>query len=335
MQTSRRAVMAGSVFLVALATGYVMQNGDAVAYRFAGGQELSEAPQSMQELQALQLTAARARTDLGIPEEPRLVSLATPAPEAFARAPLPDAGLSELQVEPGMGLSAFGMPCDVTLTASPAPAAMVRLSLRAACNAGEPVTLRHGALTFTEITGTDGHLDLDVPALSARAEFEARLLDGTIVEARAEVPDAGGYERVALQWQGSTGLGLHAFEFGAGYGEPGHVHLGAAHGPDRARVRGAGYLTQLGNDAAPGGWVSEVYSFPAADARSSGAVQITVEAEVTRATCGRELAAQTLQPTAAGTQDVVELSLAVPACDAVGEFLVLDNLVPDVQVAAN
>lgn len=332
METSRRAAMAGSVFLVALATGYVMQNGDAVASRFVADEELAAVPRAVQ---VAGLSVAAPKGDIAIPEEPKLVALSTPAPEAFSRAPLPDDGLVEVRLEPGEGLGPFGVPCGISLTATPAPAAMVHLSLEAACHGGQPVTLRHGALTFTEVTGTDGHLDVVVPALAASAAFQAQFLDGASARAETDVSDAANYERVALQWQGDTGLGLHAFEFGAGYGEPGHVHLGAAHSPDRAIRSGAGYLTRLGSDAVPGGWVTEVYSLPADAARTPDAVRITFEAEITDGNCGRELSAQTLQMGAGSGFDVAALTLAVPTCEAVGEFLVLDNLVRDVELAAN
>ena len=59
-----------------------------------------------------------------------------------------------------------------------------------------------------------------------------------------------------------------------------------------------------------------------------------MEAAVTATTCGRELLGQTLQ-TAAGTVKVSDMSLAMPDCDAVGDYLVLKNIVPDMTIASS
>ena len=64
-------------------------------------------------------------------------------------------------------------------------------------------------------------------------------------------------------------------------------------------------------------------------------MRVSVEAEVTKANCGREIAAETLQPGADGTMQAVEITLAVPDCSAVGEFLVLKNVLRDLKIASN
>lgn len=336
MQTQRRAAMAGSVFLIALGTGYIMQNGDAVASRFTADSSRDAQAPFQQNGPAHQRVAATQSPDISLPRDPKVVALAQPASKAFAdHAPRPDAGLNDVIAGTDGELSPFGLPCDVELTAQPGPAATVLLSINAPCHAGQPVTVSQDVLRFTDVLASDGTFQTRVPALSVAPEFTVRFEGGAETRGQALVPDASDYERVALQWQGDTGLQLHAFEFGAGYGDTGHVHAGAAHAPERALQPGAGYLTQLGRSSVPGGWMGEVYSFPAKDAQERGVVRISIEAEVTSVNCGREISAETLQPVLGPGLDVLDVTFAVPACDAVGDFLVLNNVLRDMKIAAN
>ena len=82
--------------------------------------------------------------------------------------------------------------------------------------------------------------------------------------------------------------------------------------------------------------MAEVYTFPTSRASDAGTVALTVESEVTDANCGRDIAAQSIAPRGAGkpprTRDLV---LSVPDCGAKGDFLVLNNLLDDLKIAAN
>jgi hypothetical protein len=55
---------------------------------------------------------------------------------------------------------------------------------------------------------------------------------------------------------------------------------------------------------------------------------------VSEANCGRELEAQTIATGDAGLK-VQDIVLAMPDCEAVGEFLVLKNLFNDLKIAQN
>jgi hypothetical protein len=64
-------------------------------------------------------------------------------------------------------------------------------------------------------------------------------------------------------------------------------------------------------------------------------VHVSVDAEVTIANCGLRVEAQTLEVRQAGKMKVQDLTLPIPACGAVGDFLVLQNLLQDLKVASN
>ena len=61
---------------------------------------------------------------------------------------------------------------------------------------------------------------------------------------------------------------------------------------------------------------------------------LSVETEVSQANCGLEIEAQSLEVGTQGTVKTQNLTLAVPECDAIGDFLVLNNLLQDLKVAA-
>lgn len=352
MSSRRRFLMAVSVFAVAMATGFFMQHGDALASRIAGTDSgVAEAGIPVRLASTLTLPNA------GQAPLPTLVDLgAAAAAAAEDYRPLPDlprdpdAGAlpalrpvhpaedAALPVADGIArqaaLSPMGLPCAVALTAEAAGGAMVRLRLDAPCYAGAPVTLSHGALRVTEVTDQTGAALLTVPAFVEDARFAFRFDDGTRVEAQVSVPEAEIFEHVALQWQGRTALELHAFEFGADYGDPGHVFAGAAHDPARAILEGGGFLTRLGSDTVPGGWQAEVYSFPARDPRLRGRVEISVEAEITAANCAREVRGEAIQTLVGGPDRAVALTLAMPQCTAIGDFLVMRNLLQNITLAA-
>ena len=81
--------------------------------------------------------------------------------------------------------------------------------------------------------------------------------------------------------------------------------------------------------------MAEIYSIPKALRLQQGAVALSVEAEVTEGNCASEIEAQTLQVSAGSEIKTQNLALAVPDCDAVGNFLVLNNLLQDLIIATN
>lgn len=323
MPANKRIVTVGSVFLVAFATGYVMQNADALAARFG----VADSSVSMEnDVAVVPPEAAPAEIPYSVagivPAERPIEQLGTPASLSY----VPDL--------PGIVLSPAPEPlCDLSVTASPSPAAMVELAIDGACHFDETILIRHEGLRFTERLDGEGKAELFVPALAETAGFEIEAPGGSETRVSVSVPDAGRYERVALQWQGDAGLALHAFEFGASRGHPGHIHAGNPKSPRRARLTGAGFLTELGSESS--GHRAQVYSFPVLGARSDGVVRMSVELEVTQANCGKEIMADAVRPMAGFGSEPMELSFSVPGCDSIGQFLVLNNVLRDMKIAAN
>jgi hypothetical protein len=142
------------------------------------------------------------------------------------------------------------------------------------------------------------------------------------------------YDRVVVQWRGEAGIQVHAREDGADYGEAGHVWSGAARDVSAVAKGEGGFLTVLGDPDLPNPMQAEVYTFPSAFTESAKDVKLSVEAEVTDRNCGKEIRARAFQYDAGRNVSTQDLTLSVPGCDAVGSFLVLNNLLQDLTVAS-
>jgi len=224
--------------------------------------------------------------------------------------------------------------CTATLDAMLMEGAMVRLTVNAPCDASARVQIRHETLIFDIQTDANGAVSVDMPALAPIAMFEADVA-GLPLRAIAAIPDFESYTRIALQWQGQTGLQIHALEFGADIGTDGHVWADAPGTSLRAvRARG-GFITRLGDSTLTDGHAAEVYVFPVGTIQRDGTVRLSVEAEVNAFTCGKPVEGKVLQPGAGGQMQSTALTLEIPDCDAIGDILVLKNLLRDMKIASN
>ena len=149
------------------------------------------------------------------------------------------------------------------------------------------------------------------------------------------VPDLDDYYRVGLQWNEDRALELHALEFGATYGEAGHVWHGNAGSVERAVSGAGGFVSTVGAADVDSPMLAQIYTLPRDTLGDAGNVRLTIEAPVTEANCGLDTLARTLELEEDGSVAVIELTFTFPGCDAVGEYLVLQNLFEDLRVAAN
>jgi len=230
------------------------------------------------------------------------------------------------------------MDCDMAMKADVRNASFVHLSLHAPCHGGSQVTIHHSGMMFSETVPASGTWQITMPALMENAVFIAAFPDGEGAVAQIDVPGVAQVDRVVLQWQGQAGLELHAREFGANYGDTGHRYHSRAGEMSAFRAGETGQMQRIGG--ASGAYitgdalVAEVYSFPRGEAAQDGLIDLSVEAEVTVYNCGLQIDAQTLE-LRDGTIVTQDLTLAMPACDTIGSFIVLNNLVQDLKIASN
>ncbi len=324
MRAARMLTTVAATALVALAAGRIVQNGDITAAKIGAS------------LQSPGMARASVMPD--IPKLPR------PPIETLQATPLPTTrGWADQQPESltlqALDRSRFGAnasaSCAAEMKATPSGNGMIRISLYAPCNGSEPVTLRHAGLGFTEVNTSTGRLTVELPALTATANVEVILQSGVRISTQVNVPDAEAYRRVVLVWRGETGLHIHAQEFGAALGTVGHVWAGAPGRPDLGANARGGYMMVLGNRELGNATRAEVYTFPAALTDREGVVRLSVQAEINNTNCGGMLAAETLQPDGFGGVISSDLTLRVPDCNKVGEYLVLKNILRDLKIASN
>lgn len=218
------------------------------------------------------------------------------------------------------------LQCASDLKLTPMPDALLRVEISAPCRGGERFTLHHSGVMVTQSLDTAGEFSGVLPALATRAVVIADFASGRDLEAVAEASDLDSVERVVMQWQGDSGLELHALEFGATYGSAGHVWKGSEPG------QGAGQVLFLGDPAQVAARLLQVYTLPKNS--GYGVVNISVEAEITSDNCDQVVAAQLVERRGDSlrTRDLV---LNIPECSATGDFLVLNNLVESLKIASN
>ncbi|SMY07113.1 hypothetical protein [Flavimaricola marinus] len=336
MAQVRKYLVAGGTFSVAMAIGFVMQNGDALASRMVAEDETGIQPLA----EPVVASAEAEATDVPYMPEPSF-SAALSVPDAFQPADPPTEPVRLAAVEldaPVTDAMPQGtdveMSCAADMSATAGPAATVMLELSAPCAIDAVGTLHHQGMIVSVLTDSQGKATVMVPALAQEAVFIADMPGGFGAAAIVSVPDFAQYDRAVLQWQGDTGLGIHALEFGAGYQEDGHVWAASARSIDAAQAGTGGFLMRMGDVPIEGAMIAEVYTYPSGISQRDGTVELSVEAEVQSANCGRAIAAQSIQIIPGAESQALDLTMTMPDCDAIGEFLVLKNMLRSLTLAS-
>ncbi len=239
---------------------------------------------------------------------------------------------SSIEVQPDVTVAVAPTPtptlaasCPLDLALDAQPAAMMGIIVLAPCNAGERIVLRHAGLAVTAKLDADGALTTAMPALRSDARVEVMFADGNTIDGMLDLPEAAGLRRFGVQWQGGDAFVVHGLQDGADYNQSGDIS------PTNPGRPGQGLLTLLGDSTVEVPLLAQVYTFPD-DLAIAG--EVVIEALVTDATCGHDLIAETIASTA-NRVEITDLTLAMPDCSGVGDFLVLKNLGADMKIAAN
>lgn len=225
--------------------------------------------------------------------------------------------------------------CDINMTAEPTAAALVNLRLTAPCLPNEQLMMHHNGMMFSEVTDKNGALEITVPALAQTAVFIASFANGDGAVANTKVSSIEFYDRAVVQSKTGFGFEMHALEFGATYDDAGHISAISSGEIAAAAAGTGGFLIHLGAPGLNNAMVAEVYSFPTGIAQQDGDIEISVEVEVTANNCGKNVEAQAMQTIGGARLKVQIVDMQMPDCDAIGDFLVMKNLIADLVVASN
>lgn len=255
----------------------------------------------------------------------QIVPLTATGPGELARN-LPVQGQDALPkpVQPVSG----AMTCNAQLGLHAAPGGLVALSLLAPCHSNERVVLRQADLAVTAKVDKDGALDAELPLLSADGSVEIRFADGSKTSAQMPVAAETLARRFVVQWEGGADFILHGMENGADFNQTGDLTSANPGTPDAPQ---AGFVRVFGDDSVDNPLIAQVYSYPG---DHSIRAEIVVEAAVNAGTCGHDLLGETIAATH-GASVVTELTMAMPECTGIGDFLVLKNLASSEKIAAN
>jgi hypothetical protein len=214
--------------------------------------------------------------------------------------------------------------CAMTLDLLDDGNGMVGGTLVAPCLPSQDMVIAHAGMVFSAKTLASGVLFFKLPALKTPAAVHVRFANGDTVSAQVDIPEAGQMQRLVVQWPYADGFNIHAFENSAGFGSKGHIWLETANtpvGPDQATQ---GYLTALGDSSVDMPLMVQVYTFA-----PKTKTEIMLEVPVTANTCASEVMGDIIS-VQGGISEKTEVTLTMPDCSAIGEFVYLG--LPDLSM---
>ena len=307
----RKISIATGTFCAALSIGFVMQNEDAIADRFA--------VDSVEDPDRFEIVQASLTDDIDLP-------FGSIGAESSRRT-------SDVEIK-GARSEATDLDCVPVMTASADVAATIQLSVVTPCHSSTPFTVHHQGMIFTAKTNEHGTSHLVVPALSELAVVVAAFAYGDVVATTVTVPDFLDFERAVLQWEGDTPVMLNAYEYHSDFESKLRISKDNPGDFVQAETGAGGYLLSLGDTSVENALMAEVYTYPAGMKAAGGNVAFVVEAEITSENCDDELNTQSIQVEPTGDISAVDLIFAMPGCDSVGDFLVLQNMFQDLTLAS-
>lgn len=167
---------------------------------------------------------------------------------------------------------------------SPLRGGLTQIAIDTPCRADQLVTFTYAGVVFIQLLDPQGRAVFVLDCFAGDDEsVSISFEDGTTAARRPAVgDDLRNVSKVAIVWSTTIDLDLHAFEYSARFGSPGHVWSGAPRSLDEVRAqgeqdgRGHGFLSTVG----PGGEIGmnlEVYTFVHQRGQPAGLVKLAVD----------------------------------------------------------
>ncbi|SOC19087.1 hypothetical protein SAMN05877809_11096 [Rhodobacter sp. JA431] len=294
MKPLHKVLMVGTTFVLAAATGHVMQNSA------NSGLQEAQAPQVTREHSSPALDALHSEAPAQATTAP---DLAVPP---MMRTPLFETDLAAALPTDALDIGGFAKPACAApqIALAPAPLASVQMTVTAPCLAGQEAKITHAGLTFPIFLSPEGEWTGILPAMSTKPQFSFDFGGGEITSLVAEISGLENVNRIALSAPAQAGVSLHGLEYGAGYDGAGDV---SALAPRTADTPLGGWMAVFGDAET----TVQIYSAPA----NMSDIRLEMLAEAVPETCGQDVHAQAIRLLRGVAEAPAPITVAMPGCD--------------------
>ncbi len=248
-------------------------------------------------------------------------------------APILQASLPTTPTPPIVNTPAQNSTCAIQLSAQARSGANIELEVSAACKPNQMVTIEHAGLAFSVLTDAQGVANVQLPAMEAQAEITARFADQSSGSTVVSVRDIEGVVRAGVSWQANMNLDLSAIEFGAAIGSEGYITPATPRDYRTSRIKGGGYLVQLGDPSLERGALAEVYTLPIARNQKRGTVALSIVIADPTSVCGQTINAKTVRTREGGNAGIRNVRFTVPNCGVTTSQINLVGAIDDIRIA--
>ncbi|MBL1437236.1 MAG: hypothetical protein COB08_013680 [Rhodobacteraceae bacterium] len=224
--------------------------------------------------------------------------------------------------------------CEIILLANTKRGANISLEIMAACKPNQMVTIEHSGLSFSVLTDALGATSVLIPAMEANAEINVKFEDQSTNSTTIFVRDVDSIVRAGVSWQANMNLDLSAIEFGAALGSDGHITADTPRDYRTSRVKGGGYLLQLGDPSLGRGALAEVYTMPTTRNQQRGTIAMSIVISNVAPVCGQTITAKTVRSRENRSAGIRNVRFSVPACGTiVSGPIALPGAIDDIRLA--
>lgn len=178
-----------------------------------------------------------------------------------------------------------GTSCsDVQLNSKALPAGRIEINLKSLCLSGRNVTFTYASHQFVRAVGSNGELQFVLDLFEGAAPLALKLPDGATTPVDLSGVDFKGVSKVAVLWSTPVNLDLHAQEYLASRGSPGHVWANSPGSLDQSQAaardgnKSRGFIG-MSDDGQGEGTHAEVYSFLHNPNQRNGSVTLIIDYE--------------------------------------------------------
>ncbi|MBN2739401.1 MAG: hypothetical protein JXR35_00725 [Rhodobacteraceae bacterium] len=303
MRKLQKVTMVAGTFLLAAATGHVMQSvnpdSSVVTPRIFAGNTMPSIPATPAETPRVQLS--------------KMTVLYNPPTQRIAQ----DIGVGMIPQMPVVEESGFARTkttsCkDASLDLSLVPPGAVSVALSADCARNAALDIQDGSLKIAAHSDADGNWQGLLPAMQVESNISVNARGAPVASASLPTPEVSKLDRVIFSAQSGYGMHLNIYEKGAGFDGSGHISAATPRTPDTPL---GGYMMRY---KGPNDSEIEVYTAPVA----LSPVRMQIETEVTLANCGKTVTGSVRRVMAGKDQPASPVEIDMPGCEALGQFVV-------------